>query len=134
MALSFAGISIPGFHGRVERSRPRLYTQRTHFAGIYGTSEIVLGPGERLIQVKSWVNDASLTSGAAVENLLAQYDLNVGINGALVVSGNNPRTFFNCTFEGFLPEGDIIPAVGQGMPAGTYFVVGEFFWTQLLAP
>lgn len=129
--LNFNGANFLGLHGRVETGLPKLQTQRTKFAGITGESEIVMGAGGRALKCQVWVSDASLTTAAAVAAYVESINQNVGVNSALIVTGANPDTFADCTFEGFEPADAIKPALGAGLPAGTYWVAGTLHWYQL---
>lgn len=129
--LTFAGNPFPGFHERVMADKPMLQTKRTKFAGILGESEIRLGAGGRQLSCRVWLNSPAYGSAAAVANAMGVLDAAVGTNGDLVETGAISQTWPDCTFEGFVPSSSILPAVGSGMPQGSYFVEGELFWYQL---
>lgn len=132
--LEFVGQRIPGIHGRVQTGPPLLHVARTKFAGLRGETEIDLEHGGRPLEVHIWLNDASFTSRGSLQNLLEQLDDRVGENGRLLVTHEDStlRQFELCTFEGFLPDSDVLPAIGAGMPAGTYFCSGLLRWWQLV--
>lgn len=131
--LSFNGAPIFGLHEHVEYATPKLQAQRTKYAGIVGESETVLGAGGRALKCEVWLTDASLTTSAAVAAYVASLNALVGANGTLVVTeeGKTIETFADCTFEGFEATGPILPAIGGGMPPGTFWTKGVLHWYQL---
>ncbi|HEV3023241.1 MAG TPA: hypothetical protein VGX76_12275 [Pirellulales bacterium] len=132
MAISFNGIPIPGIHGALEKGLRQIHAQRTHFAGLWGDSEITLGSGSREITCKIWLNDPSFGSSQALVNFMQFLDDLVETNGIIQETGTVQDLLPDCTFEGFQenPEG-MHPAQGQGMNAGTWWIEGTLRWRQL---
>ncbi len=134
MALQFLGIVLPGIHSKIEEGQPDHHEAVTHFPGVWGDSVIDEGAGGRNLSVRLWLNDPSFTSAAAVKGFLAILALMVGKNDTLHVTGGVPWDYGDCTFKGAKPAGDVLPVIGQGMPAGTYWCDVELHWRQNTVP
>jgi len=131
VALQFAGTPIPGFHEQLALAKPVLQTKRTKFAGIAGESELVLGSGGRSITCKIWLNAPAFGSSQALANFLSQLDDLVGGHGDLVETGAVNQTISDVTFEGFVNDGPMLPAIGAGLSQGSWFVPGTLHFYQL---
>lgn len=131
MAITFNGFGIPGQHGALQKGLREIHASRTHFAGVYGDSEITEGPGCREITCHIWINDSSFSSSGALAGFLESMDLIVLTNGDLVESGTISETLKDCTFEGFDPHPDgMRPGSGTIDPA-TWWIEGVLRWRQL---
>lgn len=132
--LTFNGANFLGIHSWPAAEKPELHVQRNHFAGVWGTSQIVLGAGGRPITIPVWITDASLGSAQAVDQYRQSLDLTVGVTGILQISGAAPAAFADVTFEGFEPTGSVLPAIGAGLPIGTFWQPGVLHFFQLTVP
>jgi hypothetical protein len=138
--LQFNGAYIYGTHESVIHSPPTLQTVRTEFAGVIGESEIRLGRKARMLYAVIVLHNRYETSGALV-NELERLDRLVGTHSQLIVSrgawGGVPRTFRNCTFEGFAKDqspdsGPLADQVGTLDGANpSWWVRGVLAWRQL---
>lgn len=135
--LTFAGQNLLCLHDFAQADAPQLHAQRTQFAGIWGESAIILGVGGRSIAVDVWLSDASFAAAAAIDSYRQQLDLLIGITGALSVTdskGNALAYYADTTFEGFAPAGKILPAIGAGLPAGSFWQPGQLRFHQNSVP
>lgn len=132
--LTYLGSQILCLHERLELGLPKLHVQRTQFAGIWGESEIYLGTGGRDISCKVWLTDASFGSAQSVKDYVAQMTQFVGANGELQESGAAPGVYADCTFQGVTPTGPIMPAIGAGLAAGSFWCPATLHWYQLSVP
>lgn len=135
--IHFGGGQFLALHDFAQADAPQLHAQRTQFAGIWGESAIILGVGGRAISIDVWLSDASFSTAAAVDAYRAQLDLLVGTTGALALSdsrGNALATFADVTFEGYAPSSKILPALGAGLPANTFFQIGRLRFHQNSVP
>ena len=103
--LAHDGFQIPGTHEAPVFTAPEIKAVRTHFAGLFGESEIRTGVSGRAIRVRIIIHGAYSTSTALFQ-YLSTLDKRVGVHGNLVITnhptqGGTPRTYPNCTFEGF---------------------------------
>ena len=137
MALTFDNLPVAGTHGPVLTLPPALQTKRTKFFGVKGESEIRGERGGRYIYTDIWLHD-EYTSAAELATIIDELDVAVGTHGDLDVSGEVPRTYENCTFEGFTPiEPGIMPDLTtqlDGIGDVTYWCAGRLTWFQLHAP
>lgn len=134
MAITFNGNNLLCLHKRPIYAPPKINAQRNQFAGIWGESQILLGVGGRGITIEVWLTDASFTTAQAVDNYRQLFDLSVGTTATLTISGPAPATFADVCFDGFEATGDTLPAIGTGLPAGTYWKAGILHFHQLTVP
>lgn len=135
--LTFNGIPLLALHDFAQTEAPELHAQRTHFAGIDGESAIILGVGGRQIAIEVWLTDASFHTAADVDAYRQTCDLSVGVTADLSITdsqGNRLGFYQDVTFEGYFARGKILPAIGGGLPAGTYWQAGQFRFQQNSTP
>jgi len=131
MALTFFGTTLPGIAERIIEELPEVHECRTHFAGVWGDSVIPLGAGSRGLSCKIWLNDPSFTSAQSLQDFLSgTLDPLVGTAGVLASTDAVPASYADCVFRGWKRVGDVLPVIGAGMPAGTYWCEVELHWTQ----
>lgn len=137
MAITFPNLEFPGTHGAPEVETPAQRSVLSTFAGVNGEIELILGRGGRGVSIPIVIHGTNLTTPAAVVALLDKYDQGVGYHGDLQVSGAIPRTFKNCTFQGFRIQGSILKDVGGTLnadgneSADYYFAVGSLQFRQI---
>lgn len=113
MAISFPNVPLPGTHQSPQGPNLQLATERTHFAGVNGETELLLGRVGGEIVIPLILHSTSFTSAQAVADHLRLLRLVRGEHGDLVITGNAPQTFRNVTFEVFIPDArGIMPDVG----------------------
>lgn len=135
MALAFVGLPIPGTHTRAEASPPRIVAKRTHFAGLNGVVENLLGNEGRPLRYFITIHHPLLRTAAQITALLAQLDDKVGAHGVLSETGNITRTYKHVTFDGFEQTLDILRDYAGTLNGGTvgYFTQGYLNFYQLSA-
>lgn len=130
MAIQFQDVPLPGTHQSPQGPNLQLAAQRTHFAGLNGETELLLGRMGGEILIPMILHSTSFTSAAAVADALRTLRLARGEHGDLIITGNAPQTFRNVTFEAFIPDArGILPDIGgtlnsSGAASTTYYFCG----------
>jgi len=133
--ITFAGSPIPGTHEQLLTLAPQLQAKRTKYSGVVGESEITQSRGGRDLSTHIWIHNAYSSSDALVA-YLENLDGLVGTHGDLVITrtarGGVPRSFPNCTFEGFFPDPErgALPDVAGTLDGG-WWIAGTLRWHQL---
>ena len=130
--LNFRG-DIPGTHGPFQTDPPRLQVTRTKYFGLVGEEEIVGKRGGRTVDYDILLHSPGFTSAQSLTAFLEYLDTLVGVNDVLVETGTVQRVFVDCTFEGFVPKGGMLPDSAGTLEttAGTWFIPGVLRWHQL---
>ena len=132
--LTFAGLLVPGTHGPVITEPPDYHGRITHYSGVIGESQLLLGRGGRNLRVEIVLHSPSFTSAdvlAANLDIIDQYSQT--LVGVLQETGTVTRTFPNCTFRGFqIDENGMKPDIaGTLSGTGTWWCRGVLSFRQM---
>tara|TARA_R100000808_G_scaffold24931_1_gene59479 strand:- start:8699 stop:9118 length:420 start_codon:yes stop_codon:yes gene_type:complete len=137
MTVTHGSLTVNGKNGLAVVKPPELHVKRTHFPGLRGDSEIVLGTGGAQIDVPMWIYN-SYTTRAKLQDFEDEMRGHVGTNATLTVTlDSETETYTDCTFVGFEP----MPLPGQqhasplkdhaGTVDGGWFINGMLHFYQV---